>query len=60
MCRPKRQCGCGDGGNVLGVGSVGDREVILRRGGGEEEGRVASVGDGEGGFKSVFDFVIPV
>ena len=38
MCRPKHQWGCGDGGNVLGVGSVGDGEVVLRGRGGEEEG----------------------
>jgi len=45
--------------HVLTVGPVGDREVVLRGGGGEQEGRVAGVGDGEGGFERVLDFVVP-
>lgn len=51
--------GCVVGSYVFAVGSVGDGEVVLRGGWGEEEGRVAGVGDGEGGFKRVLDFVVP-
>ena len=38
---------------------MGDGEVVLSGGWGEEESRVAGVGDGEGGFKRVLDFVVP-